>query len=169
MENVKQLLTNTDSNPLNQTYARQLIGTLVAVDSNNQPLVDYDDNPANTPIRATSLILLPINQKASLEFPLKVLITLIDEKSPPIIVGIVHEQPFSHVIEQDTTRMGTENNCHEISADFIHVQGNEEIQFNCGKSSLSLKKDGQVIIKGENITNRARGNNKIKGASVKIN
>ena len=89
--------------------------------------------------------------------------------NPPIIVGILHEHLFSEPTLKQAPEIQPDKKTQELKADLINIEGNEEIQFHCGKSSLSLKKNGQVVIKGENITNRARGNNKIKGASVLIN
>jgi hypothetical protein len=45
----------------------------------------------------------------------------------------------------------------------------DEIQLRCGKSSVTLRKDGKIEIKGTQIVSRASGVNRIKGASVAIN
>ncbi|MEJ2046354.1 MAG: hypothetical protein P8X74_20675 [Reinekea sp.] len=45
----------------------------------------------------------------------------------------------------------------------------EQLTLACGKSSLILKANGKVIIKGENIFSRAAESNRIKGGSVDIN
>jgi hypothetical protein len=37
------------------------------------------------------------------------------------------------------------------------------------KSTLLMKKDGKVVVKGANVTTRASEANKIKGASVQLN
>lgn len=168
MENVKRLLPNPDNQ-------KQLIGTLVGVDGENRPLVDFESNSSNKPIPALSLINFPSSTKAWFHFPIPALINLVGNNNQPIIVGLIHEQLFSHPgqeIQTDNTNIEMpieEYTQHKLNADFINIEGNDEIQFNCGKSSLSLKKNGQIIIKGEDITNRARSNNKIRGGSVKIN
>ena len=163
MENVKRLLPQL-------TTERQLIGTLTGVDDNNRPLVEFADNPINQPIPAMSLIAFPASAKAWLSFPIPVLINLIGDDLQPVIVGLLHEQLFtSPGHDQAPSHRSAEYSHHQLNADFINIEGHDEIQFNCGKSSLSLKKNGQIIIKGDNITNRARGSNKIRGGSVKIN
>jgi len=45
----------------------------------------------------------------------------------------------------------------------------KEIELCCGKSSLIMKKDGRIVIKGIQLVSRASGVNKIKGAAVRIN
>ena len=49
------------------------------------------------------------------------------------------------------------------------LEADREIELRCGKSSITLTREGKVILKGVNIVSRASGTNKIKGASVNIN
>ena len=51
----------------------------------------------------------------------------------------------------------------------INLQAQNEVVLKCGKSSLSLSRNGKVTIKGTNITTRSSGANKIKGANVQVN
>ncbi|MBN1931348.1 MAG: hypothetical protein JW786_07035 [Desulfobacterales bacterium] len=44
-----------------------------------------------------------------------------------------------------------------------------KIELRCGGSSLTMSKEGKVILKGSQVVTKASGVNKIKGASVKIN
>ena len=45
----------------------------------------------------------------------------------------------------------------------------EEITIACGKSSITLRSDGRVVIKRTELVSRASGTNKIRGAAVQIN
>ena len=51
----------------------------------------------------------------------------------------------------------------------LKFNARERIEFRCGQSALLLRQDGSIILKGSDITSRASGLNKIKGAAVKIN
>ncbi|MBU1169043.1 MAG: hypothetical protein KKD44_05705 [Proteobacteria bacterium] len=51
----------------------------------------------------------------------------------------------------------------------ITLQAEHEIVLQCGKGSITLKKEGKIIIKGTNIVSRASNANKIKGSHVDIN
>lgn len=44
-----------------------------------------------------------------------------------------------------------------------------EILIECGASSIMLRKDGKIILKGTEIVSRASGRHKIRGASIEIN
>jgi hypothetical protein len=51
----------------------------------------------------------------------------------------------------------------------IVFDAQNEIVLRCGKSSLTLRKDGKVVVRGTEIVSRASRTNKIKGAAVQIN
>jgi len=49
------------------------------------------------------------------------------------------------------------------------VVAESEIELRCGDASITLTRAGKVLIKGEYVSTRAKGMNRIKGASVSIN
>jgi len=50
-----------------------------------------------------------------------------------------------------------------------HVTATDELILECGKSKISLRADGRVVILGGYLLSRSSGVNKIKGGSVEIN
>jgi uncharacterized protein (DUF2345 family) len=56
-----------------------------------------------------------------------------------------------------------------IDNDRIVLDAKREIVLKCGKGSITINKDGKIVILGTNLISRSRGRNKIKGASVSIN
>ena len=51
----------------------------------------------------------------------------------------------------------------------IEFEAEEEIVLKCGNGSITIKKEGKIIVKGTEIVSRASGRNKIKGGSVELN
>lgn len=51
----------------------------------------------------------------------------------------------------------------------VVLHADDEILLECGASSILLRKDGKIIVKGAQIVSRASGRHKIRGASVQIN
>jgi hypothetical protein len=49
------------------------------------------------------------------------------------------------------------------------LEAKDEVLLRCGESSLSMRKDGKIVLKGRTITSRASRTNKIRGGSVAIN
>lgn len=51
----------------------------------------------------------------------------------------------------------------------ITIEGRDEIVLKCGDASITLRRNGRLVIRGTYVEARSRGTNRIKGASVLIN
>jgi hypothetical protein len=51
----------------------------------------------------------------------------------------------------------------------IEIEGQDEVVLRCGKASITLRRNGRVIIRGTYVESRSTGTNRIKGGSVLIN
>ena len=51
----------------------------------------------------------------------------------------------------------------------IEIEGQEEVVLRCGQASITLRRNGRVVIRGAYVETRAKGTNRIKGGSVLIN
>jgi hypothetical protein len=51
----------------------------------------------------------------------------------------------------------------------VVVEADKELTLKCGEASLTLNKQGQILIKGKDVVSRASRNQRIKGGSVQIN
>ena len=51
----------------------------------------------------------------------------------------------------------------------VVVQGQEEVVVRCGKASLTLRRDGQVMLRGVTVVSQAEQVQKIRGGKVQIN
>lgn len=49
------------------------------------------------------------------------------------------------------------------------IQADESLTLRCGESSIDLRADGKVMIKGDDVLVRARGTQRIRAGSVSIN
>ncbi len=56
-----------------------------------------------------------------------------------------------------------------IDGQRVSITGQEEVVLQCGEASITLRKDGKIIIRGKSLLNRASGVNRIMGASVQVN
>lgn len=56
-----------------------------------------------------------------------------------------------------------------IDGDAVVLAAEREIVLRCGKASLTLTREGHVVLRGEYVLSRATGVNRIKGGSVQIN
>jgi uncharacterized protein (DUF2345 family) len=57
----------------------------------------------------------------------------------------------------------------KIDGKSVSFDAQEEIVLRCGNASITLSKNGKVVIRGAFVESHATGTNRIKGASVKVN
>lgn len=88
---------------------------------------------------------------------------LLEDGDPalPIIVGLVSDTLPGAGTPTDE---GFEVNGRRLS-----FEGREQVELRCGQASITLRADGQVIVKGTRLMSRASESNKIRGATVLIN
>jgi hypothetical protein len=87
------------------------------------------------------------------------------DRSRPLIVGLIEaldqpEPPAAAglpVIEAD------------VDGRRVRVTAQDEIVLECGSASVTLRRNGRVLIKGTYIETRSDGTNRIKGGQVQIN
>lgn len=114
------------------------------------------------------LALSPQHLDAAVSQRSEVLVTFVgNDPSKPMIIGFVAEVPPA-TTDADADPSATVSAV-EAMPDGIKVRAKEEIQFRCGKASLTLRKDGAVVIRGDKVISRAAKNNRITGGSVQIN
>ncbi len=57
----------------------------------------------------------------------------------------------------------------EIDGRSVVLEGKDELVLRCGEASITLRRNGRIVIRGVQIEVRAAGSNKIRGGSVQIN
>ncbi len=51
----------------------------------------------------------------------------------------------------------------------VVIEGKEEVLLQCGKASLTLRRDGKVVLRGVNLVTQADQIHKIRGGKVQVN
>ena len=51
----------------------------------------------------------------------------------------------------------------------VVIEAQDEIVLECGKASITLRRNGRIVIRGAYVETHAEGVNRIKGGSVQIN
>ncbi len=143
-----------------------IIGHIVDITPEGVALVAFPGAPQEEPIRARSAISTPRRGALSRFIGAKILLTFENrDPSLPVIIGFVHDTLFPPEKNND---VNTETREVVIEGQSLKLDADQELTLSCGESSIILKKD-KVIIKSEEITNRALRTNKIKGGAVRIN
>lgn len=140
------------------------IGKLIETRGNKEIIIDFPEN-LSKPLNARSLVQVRREDKG------RSLLLMFENSDPnlPIIVGFLHDNPIiSSPSEGITLKNGAIKELF-IDGDRIVFNAKKEIVLNCGKGSVTIRKDGKVVLKGTNLISRSSGPNKIKGASVTLN
>ncbi len=81
------------------------------------------------------------------------------DRSRPIVVGVIQGAPCE----------SGDDLAVEIDGHSIVLEGKRHIVLRCGKASITLTREGKIIVRGSYLVSRSSGVNKIKGGSVQIN
>lgn len=137
------------------SFPSAIIGRITGYDAETGVLVDFPGNPRE-PLPARLLINTSVRviRRATEEGYPVALIFENGDPSLPLLVGIV-QAPNGREAQVDGER--------------IVLTGEEEIELRCGEASISLRKNGKLVIRGAYVETRAKGTNRIKGGSVQIN
>jgi hypothetical protein len=177
----------TDSakeNELTVAPGEIILGTIISIDALGQPMVDYPLNPDTGALKAITTLALTsqhISRQVALLFNQGNL-------SQPIVMGFIHSplqsildnfEQTPDVLTQDRSTISEDHNVElsgHLDTDNVCVDGNkiifeaqDEMVFKCGKSSITLTKEGKVMIRGKYLLNRSSGVNRIMGGSVQVN
>jgi hypothetical protein len=137
-----------------------VVGTLVGFAENGaRPLVTYTDQPGSAALVARATIDLHgahVGRPAVLMF---------EEGDPhrPIVLGcLVDESTLGLPEISDQIHL-------EADGQRLVVAAKERIVLRCGKASITLTKEGKLILQGEYVSSQSSGVLRIKGGSVQIN
>ena len=159
--------------------ARRLRGHHVGIlvgRAESGPVVDYEGNP-HGPLTArttTSFDGVAIDPSR----PTRVLLVFEQERSDePIVVGILEPKDADVAASTpddaptrnaDAQKTGVRKIEARIDGRRV-VEAEDELELRCGEATLTLRRNGRVVIRGVYIETRSRGVNRIKGGTVQIN
>lgn len=86
--------------------------------------------------------------------------------SRPLVIGVVNPVRAVSLVESEPAPLVIEA---DADGRRIRVQAHDEIVLQCGDSSISLKRNGRIVIRGNYVETHASGTNRIKGGDVRIN
>jgi hypothetical protein len=141
--------------------------------------VDFPGNAAG-PVPARSLVALDdaAIERGLLSRQPVVLLFEGDEPRLPIIVGLLPAEPGAALLGsllQPPTAAATPTVAParrleaRLDGKRVVLEGEHEVVLRCGEASVTLRRDGKIILRGAYIETTAKGLNRIRGGSVKIN
>jgi len=150
-----------------------VIGTVVLIDSQGQPRVDFADNPYHEPLPAVSTLAIApthVGRQVALLFAGGNL-------RAPVILGVIHSPLQDLILSYDAQSAEPAAApqspllADEAAVDGRRVvlEGKEEVVIKCGEASITLTRAGKILIRGNFLLSQASGVNRILGGSVQVN
>ncbi|WP_236234859.1 DUF6484 domain-containing protein [Pseudomonas tohonis] len=132
-----------------------VIGILLDVPEASSPVVAFPGCPSETGIAATTTTVLAredIGTQVALMF-------VGGDPAQPLVIGRIQRLPETR----------KEPAVAHIDGERLEFSAEREIVLRCGKASITLTREGKVLIKGAYLSSRSSGVHRIKGGSVQIN
>jgi uncharacterized protein DUF6484 len=149
-----------DTGWIESSLADVVIGVLVGLTGEGcTPLVFCPEAGASSAIPARSVVDVHgahIGRQVVLVFEAA-------DRAKPIIVGVLRDGASP----SRTERIGQVHI--EVDGERVIVSASDQLVLRCGKASITLTKEGKVLLQGTYLSSRSSGVNRIKGGSVQIN
>ena len=140
---------------------RVVVGNLVAFAESGSAAVVFTSASTCGPVHGEARSTVELNEH-HLGGPV-VLVFEDGDECRPIIIGVIRQPTArSDAKTQPTVQL-------DVDRDRLTVTATDQLVLRCGKASLSMTKEGKVVIYGTYISSRSTGAHRIKGGSVEIN
>ena len=134
-----------------------VVGTLVGLRDPGVPLVDFTANRS----RFTRAVRSTVNIKAE-HLGREVALTFENEDPDrPILIGLIHDPA---VMPPDDLPIKA-----QLDGENTTLSAKTELVLRCGEASITLTKEGKILIRGKYVLSHSSGANRIRGGSVEIN
>jgi hypothetical protein len=143
------------------------LARVVSILGDGTPLVKIDDN---TPVVPARLALRTTRERVETAIAERQEVVVVFEngdRSKPLILGFIETLPPAN----DTSEASSNTPVVEADVDGrrVRVTAQDEIVLQCGSASVTLRRNGRVIIRGTYVETHSEGTNRIKGGQVQIN
>jgi hypothetical protein len=121
--------------------------------------VDFPGNPGAAPLAARTIVDCR-NRPSGAE-----LLLAFVQADPlrPVITGLIQTNT------EVSPTPGSQDLRVTLDDERLLLRGDQEVRLECGQASVTLTRDGRVVIRGAQVVSQASGVNRIRGGSVQIN
>ena len=161
-----------------------VIGRLMPGSTALAPIVEFPRNPGG-PLRARATAALDGRTVERAVVTGRGVTLVFENGDPrlPIVTGLLQESapatPFQELLVGPAAAPTSATVPAPVAApppfearldgERLVLEGKREIVLKCGEASITLRRDGKVVLRGAYVETYAKGVNRIKGGSVKIN
>ena len=145
------------------------IGVIVSIADDGRPEVRLEPDGPAVPCRLAISVTRERIEAAIAQGQPAVLLFERGDQTKPLIVGFIEVlQPTAPATPAPVTDKPPIVEA-DVDGRRVRVTAQDEIVLECGSASVTLRRNGRVIIRGTYVETRADGTNRIKGGQVQIN
>ena len=151
--------------------APYVVGEITSIDDEGRAFVVYPGNRL-VPVVARSVVDAPAPAGEHPDALIGTPVLLAFESGDsdrPIILGFVRDALRPESVRPEVRFDPDAERDVVVDGERIVLEGKREILLRCGKSTVLLRRDGKVMVRGEDVLSRSAGPNRVKGASIKLN
>jgi len=146
------------------------VGKLVGWRGGDGPLVDHPSNPHGPIAARTTVPLDASTAESAIERGQEVLLVFEAERSDcPIIVGLLQEPGGRESHIEEKAALADQKLEAVVDGRSVVFDAKDEIVLRCGDASITLRRNGRIVVRGSYVETRSKGVNRIKGGVVRIN
>ncbi len=152
-------------------FSTHLVGRISAIDADGCALVEFE-GCHGVPVAARSIIDAPARAGEHPDAIVGAPVLLVfegGEPTRPIIVGVVRDRLRPEPSRPELKLDLDQNRDVVVDGQRLVFDAQQEVLLRCGKSTISMQRDGKVLIRGSHLVSRASGRNRIKGGSINLN
>lgn len=155
------------------------LGWLTGMDEEGRLIVDFGGNP-NGPLPAKRTLHLTAEMVQAAVSNRQSAVLLFENGDPrlPLVIGLEQGSSSTPLLDALLEESGIEaaldapapvpTEAH-VDGQRVVIEGNDEVVLRCGQASITLRRNGKVVIRGVYVETHASGVNRIKGGSVQVN
>lgn len=129
-------------------------GKIVGITNDGRPMVDF---PGNSIVGLVARAAVTCAKRPR-----------VPPAGIPVVLAFEDGDPAAPVVVGMITAIFCPPSAGEVEEELVFEAG-RQISLRCGKSVVTLRRDGKIVIRGAEVITRASGRNKIRGSSVEIN
>lgn len=146
------------------------VGWVAGARADGALLVDFEGNRRGPlPVRTTVALTPEALQRASVERQGALLLFENGDPALPVLVGLIERTSPAPLTEALLDSLDAGPREARVDGKQVRIEAREEVTLKCGKASLTLRRNGDVILRGVNIRTEAEQVQRIKGGKVQIN
>jgi len=145
------------------------IGVVAGISPEGHPLVEFPGDDAG-PLPAASTVAFAREELEAAAARRQQVVLLLDAGDPrrPIVIGLVAAPAVEPPVLAEARAPVLPEHV-EVDGKRVTIEGMDEIVLRCGEASITLRRNGKIVLRGTYLESHSRGTNRIKGGSVQIN